>query len=455
MPKNPLKTIPSVSEILAGLPADINLPQAYSVRLINQYLDEFRSQARRGKLSATRRDMINATVAYVMDYHIPRIKNIINGTGIILHTGLGRAPISGKHLERLSRRLSGYVNLEYDLPANQRGERNDHVGPVLAALAGAEAGLVVNNNAAAVWLTLNTLAAGQEIIISRGQQVEIGGSFRIPDVIDKSQAVMREVGTTNRTHLRDYREAIGDKTGAILWAHTSNYRIAGFTAAVSLAELVSLGAEFNLPVIADLGSGALIDFADYGLPHELTIAQVMEQGVDVATFSGDKLLGGPQSGLIVGQSRLIRRIHQNPVYRAVRCDKLIISLLEDVLGTYGNEEPVLTNLTLELLTTGREILRSRGEDILAALPAGKQEELGLVLVESEVEAGSGSLPTATIPSIALRFKPPSISATRLARALRTGGDPVVGYLRDQQFFIDLKAVLPTQITRLVAAISAI
>ncbi|MFH1850835.1 MAG: L-seryl-tRNA(Sec) selenium transferase [Candidatus Neomarinimicrobiota bacterium] len=455
MSENQLKHIPSVSEVLQLLPPNPGLPRPLVIRLIQRQLEYYRGLAQRGELALDRRQLTQKIIDYIHSNRFPRLKNVINATGVVLHTGLGRAPLSPEILTGLGERLGGYVNLEFDLDTGERGERNDHVAPLLAALVGAEDALLVNNNAAAVFLTLNTLAENREVIVSRGQQVEIGGSFRIPDIIAKSGCVMQEVGTTNRTHLRDYAEAINQCTALLLWAHTSNYVVRGFTAEVTLEDLVALGRQHGLPVVADLGSGALIDLPSRGLPTEPQVAEILKKGVAVVTFSGDKLLGGPQAGLIAGDAASISRIHANPIYRVVRCDKVNIALLETILNTYDGTTVAPENLAWELLSTSRETLLERGRQVLAALAPETISELGIELVESQVEAGSGSLPVAKLPSAALRFKPVKIKTTVLARLFRNGEKPIVGYIHDEYFFIDLKAVLPEQLPRLAKAIAGI
>ena len=455
MLENQLKQIPSVSEIIQELPVVCSIPRPYAISLIQKHLAKFRTLAHRKQLDLNRSEIVRHIIAAVLAHQQPNLKNVINGTGVVLHTGLGRAPIGHTVLESVLKRLTGYVNLEFDLPSGNRGERIDHVAPLLSALVGAEDSLVVNNNAAAVLLTLNSLAEGREVIVSRGQEVEIGGSFRIPDVINKSNCTMVEVGTTNRTHLKDYTDAINENTAALLWAHTSNYIVKGFTAEVSLDELVKLGKKHEIPVIADLGSGALLDLQTSGLPAELQVSEVLKKGVDVVTFSGDKLLGGPQAGLITGSKNILNKIHANPIYRAVRCDKFILALLEETLRTYNGNAVNDNNLMLALLSTPREILMKRGQEIFNSLPEETVKELGIELMPSQVEAGSGSLPVADIPSVALCFDPKNLKVTELARRFRTGSEPVIGYIRNHKFHIDLKAIVPDQLPRLIEAINNI
>ena len=386
----------------------------------------------------------------------PNLKRVINGTGIVLHTGLGRAPVSSAIWEKLTDRLAGYCNVEFNLTDGSRGERNDHVSSLLRVLTGAENAIAVNNNAAAVLLMLNTMADGQEVIISRGQQVEIGGSFRIPDVIRKSGCQMVEVGTTNRTHLPDYEDAISVNTGAILVAHPSNYRVTGFTAEVLIEDLVQLAHSKNLPLILDLGSGALVDLPDIGLPHEPQVRQFIQQGVDLVSFSGDKLLGGPQAGIICGSNRFVQQIHRNALYRALRCDKVSFALLEETLRTFYTPHQISAeNMTITLLKRTREELQNTGRQVLAELGSDLINRSGIVLQESVVHAGSGSLPTDPIPSMALAFTNKTISADELSQNFRHAAPPVIGYIQEDTFFIDLKAILPTHESELISVISRV
>ncbi len=454
MSENQYKHIPSVSELLQALPA-CNLPHQYMLALIQARLQNYRAAAKSNDVLPDRKTIISELIEYIRIKDQPSLRNVINGTGVVLHTGLGRSPIGADIILAVTERLTGYVNLELDLVSGGRGERNDHVAPILSAIVGAEDSIVVNNNAAAVLLTLNTLAEGKEVLVSRGQLVEIGGSFRIPDVIAKSGCRMVEVGTTNRTHLRDYESAINSDTAVLLWAHTSNFVVQGFTAEVSLAELVKLGQKHSIPVVADLGSGALLNLANAELPPEILVADVIAKGVDIVTFSGDKLLGGPQAGLITGKRDSITRIHSNPIYRAVRCDKFILTVLEETLKTFGDNSVSSKNLANNLLQTDRSQLRINAEQIVSDLPSALIEKFGITIIESVVEAGSGSLPIAQIPSIALQFNPRKMKVTELAQKLRNGKIPVVGYIKDNRFYIDLKAVLPSQISLVAATIAEV
>ena len=301
---------------------------------------------------------------------------------------------------------------------------------------------------------LNDLGEGKEVIVSRGQLVEIGGSFRIPDVIKKSGCILKEVGSTNRTHLKDYKIAVTNNTGMILWVHTSNYVVRGFTNEVPLYELVELGKKKRIPVVADLGCGALVDLSEQGIPKSMLVQDVVKSGIGIVTFSGDKLLGGPQTGIIVGKKSLINRLKKNPIARAVRCDKWSLAFLEEALRSFKDEGPTKSNLTLSLMTASRKSLKKKGEKIISYLPKKTIDKLGITLMDSKVEAGSGSLPEEKLESMAFRFKPKKIRASNLANQFRKGNPPVVGYIRENMFYIDLKAVIPGQEKDLAGAIGA-
>ena len=456
MSNDQLQQLPSVSEVLLEVKSDTQLHVNYITAIIQGEIGRYRQEAKAGQLKLKRSEIVQSILDKIESCAQPSMKNIINGTGVVLHTGFGRAPLSKKVIANAAKKLEGYVNLEFDLDSGKRGERQDHINDMLSTMIGSEKSLIVNNNAAAVLIALNTFAEGKDVIISRGQEVEIGGLFRIPDVVRKSHCNLVEVGTTNRTHLKDYEKAITKKTGAILWAQTSNYVVKGFTKEVSLTELSALAKKKRVPLVADLGSGALVDMEKMGLPPEELVADVVKIGADVITFSGDKLLGGPQSGLIVGKKKFVNAIHKNPLYRTYRCDKWTIALMEETLRTYSSDEKVSgDNLSLKLLTTSRNTLLKRGEKILAVMPKKKIKDLGISLVESKVEAGSGSLPVETIPSAALQFKPKKMSVSALARSFRTGSQPVVGYTKGNIFYIDLKAVLPKQVSSLIQAIQEV
>jgi len=383
------------------------------------------------------------------------LKKVINATGIVLHTGLGRAPFGTEITAILSDLLSGYVNLEFDLDSGERGERLNLIDEYLHLLTEAESSAVVNNNAAAVLLTLNSLANGREVIISRGELIEIGGSFRLPDVMQKSGVKMVEVGTTNRTHLADYQKARNRRTGAILLAHSSNYRIEGFTARPEAKEVIAWAHTQRLPVIIDLGSGALFRLENAGLPFEPVVKEMIKLGFDIVTFSGDKLLGGPQAGIIVGREKYVECIRQNPLMRALRCDKITYVLLTDTLRRYLIDRPRPDIETYNLLTAEPKLLKRNADAMIKNLDPEVVKILNLTVRESQTEAGSGSMPTARIPSTALVAVPRNISEAHLARLFRMYATPIIGYRKNGEFWLDLKAIAPGDLPILQTAIQDI
>ena len=453
MAQNQTKNLPSVSEVLLKANKYKSINRRYLSYIIKNELKIFRGLAMKGNLMQSRSKIIQEVLSVIDQLSTSSIQSVINGTGIVLHTGLGRAPVDKTVAKEIADRLSGYINLEFDLESGKRGDRQNHIEGLLSALTGAQSGMVVNNNAAAVFLALNELSEGKEVIIARGQQVEIGGSFRIPDVIKKSGCIIKEVGSTNRCHFRDYENAITKNTGLILWVHTSNYVIKGFTKEVGLNELVKLGKKKRIPVMADLGCGEIVDLTDKGIPASTMITDIVKTGAGIITFSGDKLLGGPQAGLIIGNKTLVNRLKKNPIARTVRCDKWTLAFLDEALRSFGNNGPSKHNLANMLLMSTVKSMKSRGKRILSQLSKKSVKNLGISLVESEVEVGSGSLPLERLDSMALKFNPKNISPTKLARMFRTASVPVVGYINENKFFIDLKALIPGQEKELVEVIN--
>ena len=433
----------------------LNIHENYLKILINKELDYFRKKIISEDNKIEKDQIIDTIITKIAIKASSSIVNIINGTGIVLHTGLGRAPFNGERLKEVADKLDGYINLEFDVSKNTRGDRQSHIDEHLASICGSESSLVVNNNAAAVLLSINALASGSEVICSRGQIVEIGGSFRISEIIEKSGAILKEVGTTNRTHINDYEKAISDKTKLLLWVHTSNYVVKGYTKEVALEEIVKLGKNNNIPVLADLGSGTFLSLDKYGIPTEIPIIDVVRKGPDIILFSGDKMLGGPQSGIILGSKNIIDLIKSNTLYRTMRCDKITIVLLDQIIRSYRIHGFSKLNLTLSLLTSTRGKLKNTAGDIIKKLPAKKIKTLGISIEDSLVEAGSGSLPEKNIESITLKFKSTSFSANKLSLLFREGDIPVIGYIHKNSFFIDLKAVLPSQVSNLIRAIKNI
>ena len=446
------KEIPSVQEILQELGNDLPVHKNYIVKKIRSEIAKYRSLAKNNKLKLSRREIKEGITHSIKSLSESSLLNVINGTGIVLHTNFGRAPIGKKVLQNINKKLSGYVNLEVDLETGKRGDRLNHLSDLLAAITKTDGGIIVNNNAAAVLLVLNTLAEGKEVIVSRGQEVEIGGSFRIPDIVGKSNCKLVEVGTTNRTHLKDYEKAINKNTALLLWVHTSNYVVRGFTKSVTLMELAELGKRKRIPVLADLGSGALINLSDHGLPVEITVQEAVKSVVAVVTFSGDKLLGGPQSGVIVGKNSALKKIKSNTLYRALRCDKFTIALMEETLRTYKSDSVSKDNLSNVLLQTSQKTLRNRAEILFSEIKPFVIKRWKIKIIDSTVEAGSGSLPEEKIESIALEFRG---QIKKLAKQLRTHTNPVVGYIHKDMYYIDLKAILPEEYPELIKAINEV
>ena len=376
----------------------------------------------------------------------PTLRKVFNLTGTVLHTNLGRAPLPPEAIEAMVQVASGASNLEYDLAAGQRGDRDNHVEEWLCRLTGAEAATVVNNNAAAVLLLLNTLSLRKETIVSRGELVEIGGAFRLPDIMTRAGCKLREVGTTNRTHLHDYADAIGDRTTLLLKAHTSNYRIEGFTTAPDERALSALAREKGLPFVVDLGSGTLIDLERFGLPHEPTPAETLANGADLVTFSGDKLLGGPQAGIIVGRADLVARIKKNPMKRAMRCDKMTIAALGAVLRLYGNPDRLVQRLpALRLLARAPLEIEALAHRVRPAVAGwlGASAQVDVVPVQSQI--GSGSLPVDLLPSFALRIVPADAGRSggaveRFAAAFRALSVPVIGRIAAGALLLDMRCL---------------
>lgn len=371
----------------------------------------------------------------------PSLKKVINATGVILHTGLGRAVLSSAAKKAMHEVSAGFCNLEYDLETGKRGDRHQHVERLLRELTGAEAACVVNNNAAAVLLVLNTFGNKKEIITSRGQLVEIGGSFRMPEVVKKSGARLVEIGTTNKTKLADYASAITPRTAGFLVVHTSNYRILGFTHEVELKELARLAREKNVLLVHDLGGGVLVDLRKWGLPYEPVVAESVQAGAQLVTFSGDKVLGGPQCGLIVGTRDLISKVKKNPLMRALRCDKLTLALLESTLRLFLNPARLLEQHEIfRMMAEPLSAVQQRAEKLQALLRAACGARFELQIAAAESEAGSGALPLEKIASIAVTLKSLTLSANALAKALRTARLPVLGYVREDRLWLDARTL---------------
>jgi L-seryl-tRNA(Ser) seleniumtransferase len=452
-----LRRLPSVDQVLrllADRPEARGIPRARLTETVRTALDAERRRARAEPRSPADAATLVARVAETLARTgVFSLRVVINATGVVLHTNLGRALLSPLARERVGRVADAYSNLELDLASKERGSRYSHVEPLLRRLTGAEDAVVVNNNAAAVLLALETLAHGKEVVVSRGELIEIGGEFRIPDIMRRSGAVLREVGTTNRTHLRDYAEAIGPATGLILKVHASNYRVVGFTAEVASRALVDLGRERGVPVMEDLGSGSLVDFRPDGFPYEPTVPEVVAAGVGLVSFSGDKLLGGPQAGILVGTSAIVSRLKKNPLNRALRIDKLTIAALEATLYAYDAGTARETIPTLRMLTEPLASVRRRARRVLARLEPSVAKALSARVVEDRAQVGGGALPTVELPTAAVALGPAG-QARGLDERLRRGDPAVIGRITDDTLLLDCRTVLPDQVGALAAAVGA-
>lgn len=389
---------------------------------------------------------INNVKAYIIEdvngFADFRVKRVINGTGTILHTNLGRAVISDKTADRIHTLVTGYSNLEYDLIKGERGSRYSHFEKIVCKITGAEAAMAVNNNAAAVLLILSALAKDKEVVVSRGELVEIGGSFRVPDVMTQSGGKLIEVGTTNKTHLYDYENAINEETAALLKVHTSNYRIVGFTESVPVQELAELAHKHNIPVIEDIGSGVLVDLSKYGLDHEPTVQESIKAGADIVCFSGDKLLGGPQAGIIVGKKSLINKIKKHPLTRALRIDKFTAIALESTFHEYIDEEKVVNNIpVLKLIKRSLSDVKECAEKLKEKLEAVTKKSCEIKVEACESQIGGGSLPLERIQSYAVSIKPLTITTANLEKQLRLIETPIVGRVVNDNYIIDLRTIL--------------
>jgi len=441
-----LPGVDSLMELCAKVDFFQDIPQAVIVNSIRSVIDARRkailsAAPSMNEKSLSSSQMVDAVKHAVNKAMMPNLRRTINATGVVVHTNLGRSLLAAEAVENLVIVASRYSNLEYDLSAGKRGSRYSSVEDLICEISGAEAAMVVNNNAGAVLLCLETIARDKEVIVSRGELVEIGGSFRVPDVMAKSGSILKEVGTTNRTHLRDYQNAIGPNTGLLLKVHTSNYSVVGFTAEVSLRELVDLGADRRLPVMEDLGSGTFIDFSKYGLLKEPTVQESVNAGAHLITFSGDKLLGGPQAGIIVGKKKIVDQVKKNPLTRALRIDKLTLAALESTLRLYRDEEKAARLIpTLRMIMLPLQKVKKRARQLADSLKNIGDSRMDIQLIKRSSKTGGGALPLMELPSLCVAIQIKGISPNTLEKRMRDNDPPIIGRIESDMFVMDPRTI---------------
>lgn len=439
-----LRGIPKVDELMQQeVISDLreDLPTAAVRSAVRAELDQLRQAILAGEVhELPGTDALCAAICRrAREDALPSLRPVINGTGVVLHTNLGRACLSQRATDAVTAVARGYSTLEYDLAKGQRGSRHDHIETLVCQVTGAEAAMVVNNNAAAVLLILSALGKGGEVITSRGELVEIGGSFRIPEIMVQCGCTLREVGATNKTHLRDYENAIGPETKALLKVHTSNFKIMGFSQSVPLDELVALGREKGLPVIEDLGSGSLVDLEQFGIHDEPTVQQSVKAGVDIISFSGDKLLGGPQAGIILGKAEYIRQLKRHPLARAMRVDKMTIAALRETLYAYTDEELACREIpVLAMLGAKSHQLREKAGILCAML---QEQGVGAQVIPTQDQVGGGSVPTQLLDAWAVAIDPGRLTVDQLEEKLRLRPLPIIGRITHEQYILDVRTLM--------------
>jgi len=441
--KERLRELPSVEKLLQTREV-ADLVDVWSQPLVADYvrkvIDSSRQEVSRGKSVPTVEEIITRVKSGVDSYARHFLGRVINGTGIIIHTNLGRSPLGEEVLSHMSEIAAGYSNLEYDVNSGKRGKRGTHIYDLLNKLVGCEASLAVNNNAAAVFLILSAFAKRREVIVSRGELVQIGGGFRIPEIMKSSGAKLIEVGTTNKTSIEDYRENVGDKTALLLKVHQSNFYMQGFVESASVKELVFLSRESGVPLVVDLGSGVLLNTEEFGFDHEPTPREIIAAGADIVCFSGDKLLGGPQAGIVVGKKRFVDRLAKDPLFRTLRLDKLVIGGLEEVLVQYLKGEATERIPIWRMMATSIEELKSRAQKISEKITNPKLE---LEIGQGRSSTGGGSLPGATISSVVISLDT-ELPPDKIACRMRQFKPPLLGRIESDRFIIDLRTVLPDE-----------
>lgn len=445
-----LRKIPKVDELLRR-PALAELPPLPAAEAVRQELDALRKGMLAGEIAEVPdgETLEKRILARLRRNQLPSLRGVINGTGVVLHTNLGRACLSERAAQAAWDVARGYSTLEYDVEQGARGLRYAHVEPLLCRLTGAEAALVVNNNAAAVLLILSAIAAGGEVITSRGELVEIGGSFRVPDIMEACGCRLREVGTTNRTHLEDYERAIGEETRALLKVHTSNFRVVGFTESVPLADLTALAHKRGLPMVEDLGSGCLVDLETFGIHGEPTVQDSVRAGVDIVSFSGDKLLGGPQAGIILGSREWIARLRRHPLTRAMRVDKMTLAALEATLRSYAEGMALEEVPALRMLGASPEELQARARALCDLLTAGG---VSAEVIPEQDQVGGGSVPTQLLPTFVVAVLPARGTVDGLEEALRRRERPIVGRIAHDRYLLDARTLRQEDLAAVAAAV---
>ena len=447
-----LRNLPQIDAVLRS-PQMQGVPASESVKadLVRQEIDSLRAEILSGARTQVPalEEICTQAAALAKKTLLPHLRRVINATGISLHTNLGRACLSEQAAKAAGDVARNYSNLEFNLETGSRGSRYDCVEELLCKLTGAEAAMVVNNNAAAVLLILSAMASGGEVVISRGELVEIGGSFRVPEIMEQCGCILHEVGTTNKTHPSDYQKAIGENTRALLKVHTSNYRIVGFTESVSAAELAAIGREVNLPVIEDIGSGCLIDLNQLGIHDEPTVMQSIEAGVDIVSFSGDKLLGGPQAGIIVGKKEYLDILKHHPLTRAVRIDKLTLAALEATLRSYLNPRQALQDIpVLRMLGASQDDLKYRAVCLCRQVKAAG---FAAEVIPEQSQVGGGSVPCQTLPTFAVAVTPERLTVDQLDQALRSRDLPIVGRISHDRYVMDVRTLREEEFDLIAAA----
>jgi len=450
-----LKALPSVEKLLQ-VPQIVQFlkerPRWMVLDAIHQALDDERTRIRSGAgeyAPAALVPRIGNLLRRINRLHLHRV---VNATGVVIHTNLGRSVLTESMMENVTAVASSYSNLEYNLTTGRRGSRYSHVEALLCRITGAGSALVVNNNAGAVLLGLNTLAEGKEVIVSRGQLVEIGGSFRIPDVMKKSGCTLVEVGTTNKTHPADYEKAVTERTGCILKVHMSNFTMQGFTEEVGHRDLFSIARAHHLPLMEDLGSGSLLDLSPWGLPKDPTVQQSVKAGIDLITFSGDKLLGGPQAGILVGKEKILDRVRKNPLTRALRVDKMTLAALEVTLRKYLDTDTVLQSIpTLRMLTEPPEALKARAEKLAGAISSNAGGGLSVEVHSDHSQVGGGALPEAALPTFVVALESSVLTVNRLEEHFRKADPPVIGRICRGRLFLDMRTLRDKDFEAVIAA----